>query len=83
MKLKQDRFHRRKAAAKYWDEHSVDEAGGEEVAVEVETPLSVVLQIHLEPAPYASLKRLAKKRGVPVTSMAKKILTEGLDEPHS
>ena len=83
MKLKQDRFHRRKAAAKYWDEHSVDPANGEEVAVEVETPLSAILQIHLQPAPYAKLKRLAKKRGVPITSMAKKILTEALDEPHS
>ena len=80
MKLKQDRFHRRKAAAKYWDEHSVDEAGGEEVAVEVETPLSAILQIRLEPAPYANLKRLAKKRGVPVTSLAKTILTEALGE---
>ena len=80
MKLKQDRFHRRKAAAKYWDEHSVDEADGEEVAVEVETPLSAILQIRLEPAPYANLKRIAKKRGVPVTSLAKTILTEALDE---
>ena len=80
MKLKQDRFHRRKAAAKYWDEHSVDEADGEEVAVEVETPLSAILQIRLEPAPYANLKRLAKKRGVPVTSLAKTILTEALGE---
>ena len=80
MKLKQDRFHRRKAAAKYWDEHSVDEADGEEVAVEVETPLSAILQIRLEPAPYANLKRLAKKRGVPVTSLAKAILIEALDE---
>ena len=80
MKLKQDRFHRRKAAAKYWDEHSVDEAGGEEVAVQVEAPLSVILQIRLEPAPYASLKRLAKERGVSIISVAKTILTEALDE---
>ena len=80
MKLKQDRFQMRKVAAKHWDEHSVDEADGEEVAVEVEKPLSVILRIHLEPAPYANLKRLAKKRGVPVTSVAKTILTEALDE---
>lgn len=80
MKLKQDRFHRRKAAAKYWDEHSVDEADGEEVAVEVETPLSAILQIRLEPTPYANVKRLAKKRGIPVTSLAKTILTEALGE---
>ena len=83
MKLKQDRFHRRKAAAKYWDEHSVDPADGEEVAVEVETPLSVILQIRLEPEGYDKLKRLAQKRGLPITSMAKTILTEALDEPHS
>ena len=80
MKLKQDRFNRRKAAAKHYDNHSIDPADGEEVAVEVEAPLSAILQIHLEPAPYAKLKHLAKKRGLPITSMAKKILTEALDE---
>ena len=80
MKLKQDRFHRRKAAAKYWDEHSVDEADGDEVDVEVETPLSAILAIRLDPARYAKLKRLARKSKMPITAAAKAILTEALDE---
>ena len=77
----QSNSNRRIAAAKYWDEHSVDETDGEEVAVEVETPLAAVLSIRLEPARYAKLKRLAKKRNMPIISAAKAILAEALDEP--
>ena len=79
--MNHDRFHCRIAAAKHYDNHAIDEADGEEVDVEVETPLSVILPIHLDPDRYASLKCLAKKRGMSITATAKAILTEVLDEP--
>ena len=81
--MKADRFHRRIAAANHYDNHAIDEADGEEVDVEVESPLSVILPIHLDPERYARLKRLAKKRGTPVTATAKAILSKALDEPQT
>lgn len=75
------KFHRRIAAANYWDRHGIDEADGEEVDVEVENPLSAILAIRLDSARYAKLKRLAGKRKMPVTATAKAMLTEALDEP--
>ncbi len=75
-----DTFQRRKAAAKHWDTHSIDEADGEVVNVEVQTPLSTVLSIHVEAAQYTRLKRLAKERNLPVNSMAEAILAETLDQ---
>ena len=71
-----DKIHRRIAAAKHWDKHGIDESDGEEVDVEVEMPLSAILSIHLDAERYASLKRIAKKRNVPVSSVARKILDE-------
>ena len=79
--MSEDRANRRVAAAKHWDKHGIDEADGEEVAVEVETPLSVALSIGLDPARYDNLKRIAKKRNLPVTSVAKNILVKAFDEP--
>ncbi len=78
--MNRDTFQRRKAAAEHWDTHSIDEADGEVVNVEVATPLSTLLSIHVDAAQYAKLKRLAKKRNIPITSMAKAILAEALDD---
>lgn len=78
--MKRDTFERRKVAAKHWDTHGIDEAEGEEVEVDVQTPLSAILSIRLDPTRYAKLKRLAKERNLPITSMAKAILAETLDE---
>lgn len=72
-------YHRETAAA-YWDTYAIDEADGEVVDVEVQTPLSAILSIHVDAAQYAKLKRLAKERNLPITSMAKAILAEALDE---
>ena len=78
--MKGDTFQRRKAAAKHWDTHSIDEADGEVVDVKVQTPLSAILSIRLDPTRYAKLKRLAKECDLPITSMAKAILAEALDD---
>lgn len=81
--MKTDRFHSRIAAAEHWDNHGIDESDGEEVNVEVETPLSAILSIRLDPTRYARLKRIAAKRKMPVTSVAKNILVEALDKPQA
>ena len=81
--MKTDRFRSRIAAAKHWDKHGIDESDGEEVNVEVETPLSAILSIRLDPTRYARLKRIAAKRKMPVTSVAKNILVEALDKPQA
>ena len=78
--MNRDTFQRRKAAAEHWDTHSVDEADGEVVDVKVQTPLSAILSIRLDATRYAKLKRLAKERDLPITSMAKAILAETLDD---
>ena len=78
--MKRDTMQRRETAAKYWDAHAIDEADGEVVDVEVAIPLSVLLSIRLDAERYAKLKRIARKRGLPITSMAKAILTEALDQ---
>lgn len=79
--MKTDKTHRRITAAKYWDEHAIDETAGEEVEIEVQTPLAAILSIRLDPVRYANLKRLAKKRRMPITATVKTILIEALDEP--
>lgn len=78
--MNRNTYQRRKAAAKHWDTHSIDEADGEVVDVEVKTPLSTILSIRLDATRYAKLKRLAKERNLPITSMAKAILAEALDQ---
>lgn len=79
-KMKRDAAQRRKAAAKDWDTHGIDEADGEVASVEVATPLSAELSIRLDAAQYSNLKRLARERNLPITSMAKAILAEALDQ---
>ena len=75
-----DKHSRRATAAKYWDTHSIDESPGEVVHVKVQSPLSAILSVHLDADRYAKLKRMAKAHDLPVTSMAKAILVEALDE---
>ena len=70
----------RATAAEYWDEHGIDETDGVEVEVDVQAPLSAILSVRLAATRYARLKRIAKKRDLPITSMARSILAETLDE---
>ena len=70
----------REAAAEYWDRHTIDEADGDVVDVEVAVPLTVLLSIRLDAERYSKLKRIARKRGLTITSMAKERLVERLDQ---
>ncbi len=76
-----DTTQHRKATAEHWDVHGIDETDGEVVNVEVQSPLSAILSIRLDAERHARLKHMAKKRGLPITTMAQAILTEALDEP--
>ena len=78
--MKHDTMRRRKAAAEYWDEHGIEESYGEVVDVEVQAPLSAILSIRLDATRYAKLKCIARKRGLPITAAAQKVLAEALDE---
>ena len=72
---------RRRKAAEYWDKYGIDEAAGEAVQVEVESPLSSILSVHVGAAHLGNLKALAETQGVGITTMAAKILAKALEEP--
>ena len=72
---------RRRKAAEHWDKHGIDEAAGETVQVEVESPLSSILSVHVGAAHLGNLKVLAETQGVGITAMAEKILAKALEEP--
>jgi predicted DNA-binding ribbon-helix-helix protein len=78
--LNRDITRIREAAAEYWDAHTIDEADGDVVDVEVAVPLTVLLSIRLDAERYSKLKRIARKRGLTITSMAKERLVERLDQ---
>ena len=44
-----DKTRRRIAVAEHWDKNAIEEADGEEVDVEVGTPLFAILSIQLDP----------------------------------
>ncbi len=83
MSANKSRKETRREVAEYWDAHGIDEAAdeGEEVEVEVKTPLSAVLSLRLDPKHLDKLKLLARAQDTGVTTMARRILYRALDEP--
>ncbi len=83
MSANKSRKERIREAAEYWNAHGIDEAAdeGEEVEVEVKTPLSAVLSLRLDPKHLNKLKLLARAQDTGVTTMARRILCRALDEP--
>jgi hypothetical protein len=76
-------FRSRREAAEYWDAHGVDEHETEEVKVEVKKPLSVVLSVRLDEEHFKTLQLLAKAQRVGTATMARILLTQGLEKPGS
>ena len=70
---------------KYWDSHGVDEYEhvGEKVEVEVKRPLRVILSIRVDEAHMSKLKIVATASGVGVTTLARKLRVQALEEPGS
>ena len=69
---------RRNKAKEYWDTHAIDEEG-EETDVEVKRPLSAVLSLRLDPRHLDKLKSLARAQDIGVTTMARKLLQQAVD----
>ncbi len=72
----------RRAAAEYWDEHGIDDVLPEDVEVDIEVkkPLSAVISVRMDPGHVEKLRRLARDRSLGMTTMARKIIEQELDE---
>ena len=71
----------REETAEYWDTHELNEIEGEEVDVEVRKPLSATLSMRLDQEHLSQLKLLAHAQDTGVTTMARRLLYQCLDNP--
>jgi hypothetical protein len=71
---------RRDEARKRFDTHGIEDASGEEVDVEVKPVLSAMLSLRLDQEHFKKLKTLARARKTGVTTLARRILQEALDD---
>jgi hypothetical protein len=79
-----DKSQRRKEAADYWDSHGIDEDVIDvQGHVEVRKPLSAMLSLRLDEDDLTKLKLVAKARGVGVTTMARELLHQRLENPEN
>ena len=79
-----DRTRRRREAAKFWDSHGIDEAvvvDDVEERLEVRKPLTATFTVRLLEDDLAKLKSLAKSQGIGMTTMARKLLHQCLENP--
>lgn len=78
-----DTKSRRRKAAEYFETHSIDEdeADTEEVTLEVRKPLSIILSLRLDEADMSKLRQLAKTQGIGLTTMARMLIHQGLEDP--
>ena len=69
----------RKEEAEYWENHTIDEVGGEgEEEVVVRPRLSSVFSIRLNPEDVKQLREMADAQGVGATTMARMLLRQCL-----
>ena len=73
----------RAEAREYWDSHGIDEEspGDEEVEVRASKNLSTILSLRMDREHIHRLKGLAKEEGVGVTTLARMLLNQALDQP--
>ena len=69
-------------AREYWDSHGIDEEspGDEEVEVQTSKNLSTILSLRMDREHIDKLKLAAKEQGVGVTTMARMLLNQALDQ---
>ena len=82
----ESRAQRRRDAAEYWDSHDINEGvASDDVQgpIEVHKPLSAMLSLRLDDDDLAKLKLVAKARGVGLTTMARKLLHQCLEDPNN
>ena len=70
-------------AREYWASHGIDEEspGDEEVEVQTSKNLSTILSLRMDREHIDKLKLAAKEQGVGVTTMARMLLNQALDQP--
>ena len=73
---------RRRQEAEYWDTHGIDEDTAEEVEVEVRKPLSEILSVRLDSDDMGKLKLLSNAQRVGITTMARMLLHQCLENPN-
>ena len=75
-----DKAKRRENERAYWEEHGIDEEPGQEVEVHVKKPLSVMLSLRLDPEHYEKLKTLAEREERGVTTLARLLLQQSVEQ---
>jgi hypothetical protein len=81
-----DKTQRRREAAKFWESHGIDEGVvADDVAehLEVRKPLSAMLSLRLDEDDLAKLKLIAKAQGIGVTTIARMLLHQCLEDPNN
>ena len=81
MSTARSRRRSRQDEALHWETHSLDDEAGEEVAVEVKKPLSVILSLRLDSEQIHRLKEVAARHHMGITTMARMLLNQALEEP--
>ena len=80
-----DRRMSREEAAKFWAENEITDENSEQVTEEIHVrkPLSAMISLRLSDDDLCSLKLVARAQGVGVTTMARTLLHQCLENPSS
>jgi predicted DNA binding CopG/RHH family protein len=83
--IQKDKIRRREEAAKFWDSHDVTAENSEEITEEIQVrkPLSAMISLRLSDDDLSKLKLVARAQGVGVTTMARMLLHQCLENPGS
>ena len=71
----------KQASREFWATHTIDETPGEEVEVAVKSPLSAMLSLRLDPEDLEQLRGLANSRKQGLTTTARMLLRQSLQQP--
>ena len=80
-----DRRRSREEAAKFWAEHEITDDNSEQVTEEIQVrkPLSAMISLRLSDDDLSKLKLVAQAQGVGVTTMARMLIHQCLENPGS
>ena len=80
-----DKIRRREETAEFWDTHSVTAENSDEVSedIQIRRPLSATLSLRISDDDLTKLKLIATAQGIGVTTMARMLLHQCLENPGS
>ena len=78
-----DKIRRREEAAEFWNSHEVTFDNSQEVteSIQVRRPLTAMISIRLSDDDLSKLKMIARAQDVGVTTMARMLLHQCIDDP--